>query len=90
MISEHKYGKLAQSDIEAILLILPQLEKERKAFQALIAQKPKKFSKKFLTTGFAWAHLYEVPFEELVSTFLALADVDNAIKQAATHEAPIR
>lgn len=57
MSIELKYGKLAQSDIEPILLLLPQLAKERQELQALIEQHPENFAEKFLTTGFAWAHL---------------------------------
>jgi hypothetical protein len=83
------YGKLAQSDIEPILLLLPQLEKERQELQALIEQKPEKFAEKFLTTGFAWAHLYEVPFLQLLPNFLAVAGVDQAVAHASRQEAPV-
>lgn len=55
MSPERTFGKLAQSDIELILPLLPQLEKERLELQTLIEQQPEKFSEKFLTEGFAWA-----------------------------------
>lgn len=86
---ENKYGKLAQSDIESILLLLPQLEKERQELQARIEQKPEEFAEKFLTTGFSWAHLYEVPFLQLLFNFLAVAGVDQEVAHASIQEKPI-
>lgn len=87
--AEQKFGKLAQSDIEPILLLLPQFEKERRELQARIEQRPEKFAKAFLTTGFAWAHLYEVPFLQLLSNFLAVTGVDQEVARASTQEKPL-
>lgn len=89
MASESNYGKLAQSDIVTILLLLPQLEKERQELQTLIEEKPEKFAEKFLTTGFAWAHLYEVPFLQLLRAFLAVAGVDQEVAHASRQAAPV-
>jgi len=89
MVSERNYGNLARGDIEAILLLLPQLEKERQELQALIEQKPEEFAEKFLTAGFAWAHLYEVPFLQLLFNFLAVAGVDQEVAHASRQAAPV-
>lgn len=89
MSPERTFGKLAQSDIELILPLLPQLEKERLELQTLIEQQPEKFSEKFLTEGFAWAHLYEVPFLQLLFSFLTVVGVDQEVARASTHEKPI-
>lgn len=90
MRQEQKYGKLAQSDIEQILPLLPQLEKVREEFQALVHQQPEDFSERFLTTGFAWAHLYEVPFLQLLLSFVAVAGLDKDIARATSQEEPIK
>lgn len=82
MSSGPKYGKFAQSDIEPILLLLPQIEKVREEFQALIQQHPEKFAEKFQTTGFAWAHLYEVPFLQLLFNFIAVAGLGKDVAHA--------
>jgi hypothetical protein len=87
---EEKYGKLTQDDIKLILPLLPQLEEARGELQALIAKKPEKFAKKFLTTGFAWAHLYEVPFLQLLFGFLAVAGVDKDLARLAAQDEPIK
>lgn len=90
MTTERRYGKLAQSDIGLILPLLPQLEKERQELQARIEKQPEKFSEKFLTTGFAWAHLYEVPFLQLLFNFLAVAGLDKEVVHASNQEEPIK
>jgi hypothetical protein len=86
---KEKYGKLTQSEIEAVLQLLPKLEKERQELQALIEKKPEKFAERFLATGFAWSHLYEVPFLQLLRTFLAVAGVDQVVAHASRQVAPV-
>lgn len=90
MTTERRYGKLAQRDIELILPLLPQLEKERQELRARIEKQPEKFSEKFLKTGFAWAHLYEVPFLQLLFNFLAVAGLDKEVVRASNQEEPIK
>lgn len=75
--------------LKQFLMFLPELEKGRQELQALIEQKPKEFSEKFLAAGFAWAHLYEVPFLQLLSNFLAVAGVDQEVARASTQAKPI-
>lgn len=84
------FGHLTQDDIKQILPLVPQLEEVRGELQALIAKKPEKFAKKFLTTGFAWAHLYEVPFLQLLFGFLAVAGVDKDVARLAAQDEPIK
>lgn len=71
-------------------MLLPQLDQERQELQAKIAEKPEAFAEKFLTTGFTWAHLYEVPFPTLLLGFLAVAGVDQAVAHALRQESPIK
>ena len=90
MREKKEYGKLTQDDIKLILPLLPQLEEVRGELQDLIAKKPEKFAKKFLTTGFVWAHLYEVPFLQLLFAFLAVAGVDKDVARIAAQDEPIK
>lgn len=87
---EKTCGKLTQDDLKALFLLLPQLDQERQELQAKIAEKPEAFAEKFLTTGFKWAHLYEVPFPELLLGFLAVAGVDQAVAHVVRQEAPVK
>ncbi len=90
MSSKYNYGKLNQSDIEALFLLLPELEKERREFQSLVEQEPEKFSSKFLCTGFAWAHLYEVPISKLLTGFLAVTGLDGIVVEASKQVNPVK
>lgn len=45
------FGKYTSGDLQAVLLLLPQFDKERGELQALIQKHPEKFSEKFLTTA---------------------------------------
>lgn len=90
MYSEPKYGKLAAGDIAMTLQLLPQFEQQRQELQALIDEKPEKFVEKFLTTGFAWAHLYEAPFLQFLSSFLAVAGLDGVVAHVTAQEKPIK
>src|ERR1700690_4155889 len=87
---EKEYGKLAQSDIEALFLLLPVLEKERQGFQGLIEQQPQKFAERFLSSGFAWANLYEEPFLQLLGGFLVVSGLDNIFLAASKQEDPVK
>lgn len=89
MVSERNYGKLTPADIKSLFLLLPQLENERQELQAAIAQKPEKFAAEFLSTGFAWAHLYEVPFLQFLNSFFAVAGLDKAVADVTTSENPV-
>lgn len=90
MASERKYGKLTQGDIESILPLLPQLEIARQELQALVEKKPREFAEKFLTQGFAWAHLYEVPFLQLLFNFFAVAGLDQDVARATSQKEPVK
>lgn len=84
------YGKITRDDIALALQVLPQLELERQEFRALIDNEPDKFVENFLTTGFTWAHLYEVPFLQFLSGFLAVAGLDGVVAHDTDQEAPIK
>lgn len=84
------FGKYTSGDLQAVLLLLPQFDKERGELQALIQKHPEKFSEKFLTTGFTWAHLYEVPFLQLLFSFLAVVGVDKDVAHASTQKEPVK
>lgn len=90
MTAERLFGNLTQGDIELILPLLPQLEEVRGELQAVIVQQPEKFAQKFLTTGFAWAHLYEVPFLQLLFSFLTVAGIDKDIARVSAQEEPVK
>lgn len=81
-------GKLSPDDIKSLYLLLPQLEQERQELRALIAEKPEKFASDFLSTGFTWSHLYEVPFLQLLSAYLVVTGLDKAVGEAAADENP--
>lgn len=89
MPAEKTYGKLKADDIKALFLLLPKLEDARNGFQTLIAQEPEKFSAKFLSKGFTWAHLYESTFLQLLNTFLAIADVKEVVEKAVAEDNPV-
>lgn len=90
MAPGRQYGKLTLEDFKALFLLLPQLDQERQELQAKIAERPEEFAEKFLTTGFTWAHLYEVPFPTLLAGFLAVSGVDQAVAHIAKQEAPVK
>ena len=90
MTTERRYGKLAAGDIALTLQLLPQFEQERQELQALISETPEKFAEKFLTTGFTWAHLYEVTYLQLLSGFLVVAGLDEVVAHASAQAEPIK
>lgn len=90
MTAGRDFQRLPIDDLKSILLLLPQLERERRELQAKMAQEPEAFAEKFLTSGFKWAHLYEVPFPRLLNGFLSVAGVDQLVVQASKQEAPVR
>lgn len=69
-----------------VLGLLPRLERERSDLQALIAEKPEQFAQQFFSSGFVWAHLYEMPYSQLVNGYLQVCgltqDVADIAKQA--------
>lgn len=89
MTSEHKYGKLTPSDFKALFLLLPQLESERTELQARIAEKPEEFAVKFLSFGFAWAHLYEIPFVQFLGRYFAVAGLGEQVSEAVASDHPV-
>ena len=79
---DKKYGKLTPEDFKSLFLLLPQLESERLWLQARIAEKAEEFVAKFLSSGFAWAHLYEIPFVEFLGRYLAVTGLDKQVSEA--------
>ncbi|ODS89581.1 MAG: hypothetical protein ABS45_16665 [Comamonas sp. SCN 65-56] len=90
MLAEKQSVKPTTEEIKAFFLLLPLLDRERREFQLEIAEKPESFVAKFLTSGFQWAHLYEVPFEQLLKVFLAIAGVDRLVAEASKEDAPYK
>lgn len=89
MTSNCKYGKLTPDDIKAIYLLLPQFESERTELQVRIAEKPEEFAVKFLSSGFAWAHLYEIPFVEFLGRYFAVTGLDEQVSEAVAGDHPV-
>lgn len=83
-------GKLTPNDIKSLFLLLPQLENERLELQAAIAKEPEKFASEFLSTGFTWAHLYEVPFLQFLSAYLSVAGLCKVVTGAAAADNPVQ
>lgn len=90
MSAEKEYGKFAPEDFKALFSLLPQLDQARHELQEKMAQEPEAFAEKFLTSGFIWSHLYEVPFLKLLGGFLVVAGVDQVVADASKQETPIK
>jgi hypothetical protein len=81
-----RFGNLTREDLDVVLSLLPLLERERQVIRELIAEKPEKFAQTFFTSGFAWAHLYELPFLQLLGSFLKVTGVTDEFIQASKGE----
>lgn len=89
MLAKRKFGKLIPEDIRAVFLLLPELDEQRRQLQAEIAKKPEQFVSEFLSTGFAWSHLYEYPFLQLLSGLLDICGLTDFFAKAVASDSPI-
>lgn len=89
MSSEKRYGSLTRDDLSLVLSLLPVLERERRELQARIAEQPDKLTE-FFASGFAWAHLYELPFPKFLHAFLIVAGLREEVENITRHPDRIR
>ena len=87
MLPEQNFGKLTRDDLRQAIALLPMLEQHQAAFHALSSEDPDKFSEIFF--GATWAHLYELPYPQLLLDFLQVAGLREYVAQAAKQEAPV-
>lgn len=79
MPSEKRYGSLTRGDFNLALSLLPRLEMERRELQARIAEHPEKLVE-ICTAGFAWPHLYELPFPQFLQAFLVITGLREKVE----------
>ncbi len=86
---QQKFGNHSREDLKLVLSLLPMLDQQRQGLQKDIAAKPEKLGR-LLNSGFAWAHLYEVPFPEFLNAFLVVTGLRQEVAGVSQVPEPVK
>lgn len=86
---KQRFGQLSREDLKLVLSLLPMLDQQRQGLQKDIADKPEKLGS-LITSGFAWAHLYEAPFPQFLNAFLVVTGLRQEVARVSQVPEPVK